>query len=113
MAVGSDLTLQPLVQYNLRILDTLETVIGQLQTLPGRKVLTLIARGMLYNPNLPYSNVIKERRARLIEKANRAQIAIYTVQTRDLSPSGGNNGDDGLIDLANETGGRAIYNTND
>ncbi len=113
MAVGSDLTLQPLVQYNLRLLDTLETIIGQLQTLPGRKVLTLVARGMLYNPNLPYSNVIKERRARLIEKANRAQIAIYTVQTRDLNARGGNYGEDGLIDLANETGGRAIYNTND
>ncbi len=113
MAVNSDLTLQPLVQYNLKILDTLESVIGQLQTLPGRKVLTLVARGMLYNPNLPYANVIKERRARLIEKANRAQIAIYTVQTRDLISRGGNYGDDGLIDLAAETGGRAIYNTND
>jgi VWFA-related protein len=113
MAVGTEFSLQPLVQYNLSILDTLETVIGQLQTLPGRKVLTLVSRGLLYNPTLPYADVIKQRRARLIEKANRAQIAIYTVQTRDLSPAGGNSGNDGLIDLANETGGRAIYNKND
>ena len=30
-----------------------------------------------------------------------------------LNPNGGNYGNDGLISLARETGGRAIYNTND
>lgn len=113
MAVGTDLSLQSLVQHNLSIMQTLENVIAQVESLPGRKVVTLVARGMLYNPNLPYSNVIKERLARLIQKANRAQISIYTVQARDLSPSGSNMGSDGLIALAQETGGRAIYNTND
>jgi len=49
----------------------------------------------------------------LIDRANRAQIALYTVQTRDLNANGGNVGNDGLIGLARETGGRAIYNTND
>jgi VWFA-related protein len=113
MAVGRELMLQSLVKQNLRMMETLENVVGQVESLPGRKVVTLVARGMLYNPSLPYSDVIKVRLARLVERANRAQIAIYTVQARDLSPSGGNNGDDGLIALAKATGGRAIYNTND
>jgi hypothetical protein len=95
------------------MIETLENVISQLERLPGRKVVTLVARGMLYNPSLPYSEVLREHVQKLIDRANRAQIALYTVQTRDLNPNGGNFGNDGLIGLARETGGRAIYNTND
>lgn len=113
MMVGGDLSLQPLVQQNLRMIETLDNVIAQIRKLPGRKVVTFVARGMLYNPALPYSEVIRDRVRKLIENANRAQISIYTVQTRDLNPNGGNYGNDGLINLARETGGRAIYNTND
>jgi VWFA-related protein len=113
MSVSGDLSLQSLVKYNLHTMETLENVIGQVEMLPGRKVVTLVARGMLYNPRLPYAQVIIERMTKLIERANRAQIAIYTVQARDLNPRGGDYGDDGLIDLAKQTGGRAIYNTND
>jgi VWFA-related protein len=113
MMIGSDISLQPLVKQNLRMIETLENVVSELERLPGRKVVTLVARGMLYNPDLPYAQVLREHVKQLIERANRAQIALYTVQTRDLSPNGGNFGNDGLIDLARETGGRAIYNTND
>ena len=113
MVVDSDVTLQPLVKQNLRIIETLEGVISQIERLPGRKVVTFVARGTLYNPALPYFEVIRERLQKLIDRANRAQISIYTVQTKDLNPNGGNRGDDGLINLARETGGRAIYNTND
>jgi VWFA-related protein len=113
MMVGGDLSLQPLVRQNLRMIETLENVISQVEKLPGRKVVTFVARGMLYNPALPYSEVIRDRVRKLIDSANRAQISIYTVQTRDLNPNGGNFGNDGLINLARETGGRAIYNTND
>lgn len=113
MQVGGDGSLQPLVKQNLRMIETLENVISQVEKLPGRKIVTFVARGMLYNPNLPYSEVLRERVQKLIDSANRAQISIYTVQMRDLNPSGGNFGNDGLINLAKETGGRAIYNTND
>jgi len=113
MATGADLTLQPLVKRNLAMLDTIENAVKQVAQLPGRKVVTLLARGMLYNPLLPYGEVILDRVRKLIETANRAKIAIYTLELRDLSPSGRNIGSDGLIQLASETGGRAIYNTND
>ncbi|MGZ8847467.1 MAG: VWA domain-containing protein [Pyrinomonadaceae bacterium] len=113
MAVGGDLTLQPLVKRNLGMIETLENVVKQVEGLPGRKIVTLLARGMLFNPRLPYSDVIRERLRKLIETANRSKISIYTLQLRDLSPSGGNFGNDGLIELAKETGGRSIYNTND
>jgi VWFA-related protein len=113
MGSGSDISLQPLVKQNLRMIETLENVISEVERLPGRKVVTLVARGMLFNPNLPYSEVLRAHVQKLIDRANRAQIALYTVQTRDLSPNGGNIGNDGLINLARQTGGRAIYNTND
>jgi VWFA-related protein len=112
-ASGGDITLQPLVKQNLRMLETLENVVDQVEKLPGRKVVTFVARGMLYNPYLPYAEVIRDRVEKLIARANRAQIAIYTLQLRDLSPGGGNYGNDGLIHVARETGGKAIYNTND
>lgn len=56
---------------------------------------------------------IKTNLDRLIKKANEAQIAIYTLHTRDLDRRGRFRGDDGLIQLAQKTGGKAIYATND
>jgi VWFA-related protein len=113
MATGGDLTLQPLIKQHLRMIQTLENVIAQIEKLPGRKVVTFLARGMLYNPRLPYADVLRERVDKLIATANRAKIAIYTLQLRDLNPNGGNQGNDRLISIARDTGGRAIYNTND
>jgi VWFA-related protein len=114
--VNDDLALLALVQRNLDTMQTLEGVISQVESLPGRKVVTLVARGLLYDPSLPYWQVIRDRMQRLIERANRAQIAIYTLQARDLDADhlhGRNRVSDGLMELAKETGGRAIYNTND
>ncbi len=113
MAAGGDVTLQPLIKQHLRMIQTLENVIGQVEKLPGRKVVTFLSRGMLYNPRLPYAEVLRERVDKLIATANRAKIAIYTLQLRDLNPAGGNQGNDRLISIARDTGGRAIYNTND
>ena len=113
MAAGGDLTLQPLIKQHLRMIQTLENVIGQVEKLPGRKVVTFLARGMLYNPRLPYADVLRDRVDKLIATANRAKIAIYTLQLRDLNPNGVNQGNDRLISIARDTGGRSIYNTND
>ena len=111
--VNADASLKPLVKRNFDALQMLENVIGQVVQLPGRKVVVFIARGILFNPDLPYAPAIKERLDRVITKANQARIAVYTLHTRDLNPQGGNIGNDGLIHLARETGGRPIYNTND
>jgi len=46
MAAGSDISLQPLVKQNLRMIETLDNVISQVERLPGRKVVTLVARGI-------------------------------------------------------------------
>ena len=112
-AVNRDASIKPLVKRNFDALQMLENVIGQVVQLPGRKVVVFIARGILFNPDLPYWPAIKERLDRVVTKANQAHIAIYTLNTRDLNPQGGNIGNDGLIHLARETGGRPIYNTND
>jgi VWFA-related protein len=113
MVVNGEAVLQPLLTQNLRVLDTLGHVIAQVATLPGRKVVAFVARGLLYDPALPYSEVVRARLQQLIEQANRAHIAIYTLRPVALNPNGNNFGDDGLIHLAAETGGRALYNTND
>lgn len=113
MAVDGDLTLQPLVKLNLQVLETLENVIKQVESLPGRKVVTFMSNGLLYNPQLPYYQIINERLERLITRANAGRVAIYTLHTRDLSYYARSFGNDALVHLARETGGRAIYNTND
>ncbi|HKR23156.1 MAG TPA: VWA domain-containing protein [Pyrinomonadaceae bacterium] len=112
-AVGRELQSQSLVKLNLRVMETLENVIAQVEMLPGRKVVTLLSGGLLYHPQLPYHQVISERLERLIKKANQAQIAIYTLHTRDLDLRGRFRGNDALIRLAEQTGGQAISATND
>lgn len=112
-AVGREVQLQSLVKLNLRVMETLENVIKQVEMLPGRKVVTLLSGGLLYHPQLPYFQTISERLDRLIKRANEAQIAIYTLHTRDLDLRGRFRGNDALIQLAQRTGGQAIYATND
>jgi VWFA-related protein len=111
--VGREISLQSLASLNLRVMDTLENVIKQVETLPGRKVVTLLSGGLLYNPRLPYYQAISERLDRLVKKANESRVAIYTLHTRDLDFNISFRANDGLLQLAQRTGGRALYNTND
>jgi VWFA-related protein len=118
--------LQPLIERNLSVIGTAGSALDQVETLPGRKFLILVSRGMLYDPRLPGSDLIRARLDQLIARANRAHVTFYTLSTSAIGNYGGSGSDglsaaglrgmediDSLVHLANETGGRAIYNTND
>lgn len=135
MSVNGDIGFKSLIQQNLAVIDTVSKVIDQVSTLPGRKIVSLISRGMMYDQRLPGSDVVRARIQELIEKANRARVSIYTMSPTGIGNLGGvsmagsrNTGPgklsnfgslqgtqdlDSLIHIAKETGGRAIYSTND
>jgi len=104
----------PLVDRNFETLELLSQAIEQTRHLPGRKLIVLVARGFLFNPMIPRADQVRERLRQLTAQANQSRISIYTLNPRGIGLSGGGLQDqDSLITLANETGGRAIYNTND
>ena len=106
-SINGDLSLGDLAKQNLRVMDTISNVIRQLQTLPGRKVITLLSRGMLFQPQLPGADVVIDRMKRLIDEANRARVSIYALSPAGVGNFGGETLQnlDGLIHLARETGG--------
>jgi VWFA-related protein len=114
-SINGDNSLAELVKQNLRVMETVSNVIKQLETLPGRKVVTLMSRGMLFQPQLPGADIVIERMKKLIDQANRAHVSIYALSPWGVGNFGGDTlqNFDSLIHLANETGGRAIYSTND
>lgn len=104
---GSDIS--QVVAQNLAALETTQSAIAQLGKLPGRKIIVLISRGLLYNTDLAEAEVVKKKVQTLILEANQAAVTIYF-----LSPTGlGLQPNGAALKLAQETGGRAIYNTND
>ncbi|HEY0763077.1 MAG TPA: VWA domain-containing protein [Pyrinomonadaceae bacterium] len=115
-SINGAYSLKDLANQNLRVIDTISSVIKQLETVPGRKVITLLSRGMLFEPQLPGADIVIERMRKLIEQANRARVSINALSPAGLNNNSGNEtlqNFDSMINLANETGGRAIYNTND
>lgn len=129
--------------YGITALGTLEYVAHGLADLPGRKAVLMLSEGLpILSPNTGESGGdVLERLRRVIEKANRASAAVYTIHLRGLDPlffdiNDGpnpirsaamsadrgllaakrkefNSGQDGLISLAESTGGIAVRNTND
>ena len=133
-SVNGEAGLKPIVKQNLAVIKTLSNVVDRLKTLPGRKVVSLISRGMMFDSRLPGSDVVRERLEELIARANRERIMIYTMSPSGLGNAGGvsmmaagarpgrlsNLGMvqglqdiDSLSHLAKETGARAIHGTND
>ncbi|HET6977920.1 MAG TPA: VWA domain-containing protein [Pyrinomonadaceae bacterium] len=115
-SINGNYSLKDLANQNLRVLDTISSVIKQLEPVPGRKVITLLSRGMLFEPQLQGADIVIERMRKLIEQANRARVSINALSPAGLPINSGTDtlqNFDGMIYLANETGGRAIYNTND
>ncbi len=117
-------------------LSTLENVIRDLSSLPGRKVLVLLSDGFLLGS---FSNGRYYDVRRVTDAATRAGVVIYSIDARglvampgdmDASQPGGfteimpgarsriSNGSieaqrNGIFALAADTGGQAIFNNND
>jgi len=122
--------------YTRTTLSTLEGVIRNLQSLPGRKILVMLSDGFYLGGNS--SSQIYDLR-RITDAATRAGVIIYSIDARGLvaSPPGGDASDPGSIDLENpgvreriesraieakrdgmyslahDTGGKAFFNNND
>lgn len=132
-SVNGDANLHPLLKQNLTVIETMSRVVDQLSAMPGRKIISLLSRGIMYDSRLPGAEVVRLRLNELIAKANRGKVTVYTMSPNGLgnlggaglSPPGepgrltptgltrGVQDIDGLVHLAEETGGRAIYSTND
>ncbi len=106
-----------LIQQNLNTLKMAESAVEQLQKVPGQKMVFLLSRGMLGNSDLPGVNAVNQRLKSVIEKANRGKVTFYSLSLRTLGesapPPSTFQGNDTLIQLAEKTGGRAVFNTND
>ena len=104
-----------LVEQNLAVVKTLSDAIEQVQALPGRKLVVLVSRGFFISPRLANSSRVRDRLRELTAQANRAGVAIYTLNPRGIGllSNGVVQDMDSLIALSNETGGKALYNTND
>ena len=117
-------------QWVLKTLGTLDQTIREAATMPGRKLLFFISDGFLVNSNYTdMSNAIRS----LGSSAARAGVVIYSVDARGLvvtlvddgtggDPTGrllrGSQGEvfayqDPLNALAQDSGGRALFNNND
>lgn len=135
ISVNDNRGLGELVQQNLRVVKLIARIIDQTSKLPGRKVISLVSRGLMYDSRLPGSDIVRKRLDEVIAKANRERITIYTMSPSGVgnvggvSMAGGSNAQPGRLNimgtvqgvqdidsmqhLAKETGGRAIYGTND
>ena len=81
--------LQPLIQQNLRVIRVLSKIIDQTAKIPGRKVISLVSRGLMYDSRLPGSDIVRKRLDEVIVKANRERIVIYTMSPNGLGNAGG------------------------
>jgi VWFA-related protein len=118
-------------------LGSMSYVVQGMQQLPGRKMMILFSDGIKVRSDSTKSraNMVYEALQRLVDTANRASVVVYTIDTRGLASmaiTASDNFDstkmdnklaerfsnflssqDGLVMLANQTGGKALLNSND
>jgi VWFA-related protein len=140
-AVGAQIAALRTSIFSVGTLGAIRYVVDGLRELPGRKTLVLFSENLqLFNgnsPNHPDRRVLESLR-NLIDAANRASVAIYTIDTRGLNDYGLTAADDtshmtggqmsgamrqradevfnsqgGLVMLAQQTGGLFYQNNND
>ena len=110
----------------------LETLVKSVTPLPGRKLLFFLSNGFFINDR---NSEVRDRLQRITSAAARSGVVIYSMDARGLigtmvdastdapfdstsrlQHSGGAEitaSQDGLFSLAHDTGGRAVFNTND
>jgi VWFA-related protein len=128
LAPGTPPNLSDLVRENLRIVEVASRVVARLGRLPGRKMLFLVAAGLSIGREFEST---RDALRRLGSDANAAGVTIYGINPRGLGaaaatvdverqrplpagmPIGGMAAPDQALELvAYETGGRAVFNTN-
>ncbi|MCC7498807.1 MAG: VWA domain-containing protein [Bryobacterales bacterium] len=127
----------------LRTIGMLQYVTEGLRSMPGRKGVVLFSDGLVFRRVLGGHDadvrpIVEERFRRLVDRANRANVVISTVDTKGISYTGmqakdnlggaqaedvhglvqaragqATEGWDGMIELARGTGGVFFHNTND
>ncbi|HKS30553.1 MAG TPA: VWA domain-containing protein [Pyrinomonadaceae bacterium] len=118
VTAGSPPEISQLIQQNLRVLGMLSASIDKVKNLPGRKLVVFISRGLATSPHIASTEVVRKRMQNLISAANKAGVTFYALDPRELDPEPGIVGGglldrDSLFNMAEETGGRIVYNTND
>ena len=110
----------------------LETLVRSVTPLPGRKLLFFLSNGFFINDR---NSEVRDRLQRITSAAARSGVVIYSMDARGLIGTlvdastdapfdssfrlGRSEGaeitasQDGLFSLAHDTGGRAVFNTND
>ncbi len=119
-ADGRDInwSISSLVLQNLNVISIAESSIEQLKMLPGRKVVVLLSRGLLGDSHISEAAIVTEKLKNLAEAANKANVTFYSLHLKTLGEAGigtpsSLQGLDSMKRLAERTGGRAIFNTND
>jgi VWFA-related protein len=118
VTLGPSPEISQLIQQNLQVLGMLSASVDKVKNLPGRKLVVFISRGLIINPRIFSTEVVRTRLQKLISDANRAGVTFYALDPRELDPDAGIVGGglldrDSLFNMAEETGGRIVYNTND
>src|SRR6185295_4480777 len=104
MVTNDGLDGKPLARQNVSTLDMLSEAIEQTRDLPGRKMIVLISRGLLFDPRINGAEAVRERIYKLTAQANQARIAIYALNPRGVG--GGPLQTQSLLALTEETGGK-------